>query len=112
MAAAPVLDVTLFTSAIDEVQLFDSPAWLQVRSLKFIGPSGRAPLIRALASSPHLSRLVELDISFNRLPRDVIERRGLETPCVEGGPPSRRRRRPAFNMRPRDPSKIRRPLGG
>lgn len=72
MALAPVLDVTLHNSACDAEELFDSPAWAHVRSLRFTGPRPTAQMVTALASSPYLGRLAMLDLSFAGLPTDTI----------------------------------------
>lgn len=72
MAAAPILDVTLHNTPCDPEELFDSPAWAQVRSLRFVGPPPGMAIVTALARSPYLGRLAMLDISYARLPEAAI----------------------------------------
>lgn len=72
MALAPIVDVTVHLSPCDPEELFDSPAWTHVRSLRFVGPPLAMPVITALTRSPYLSRLAMLDLSYARLPEAAI----------------------------------------
>ena len=71
-ALAPIIDITLHNSPCDPVEVFDSPAWVQVRSLRFVGPKLALPMLGALVRSPYLARLAVLDLSFAGLPEEAI----------------------------------------
>ncbi len=71
-ALAPVLDVSVFNSPCDPVELFNAQAWSHVRSLRFLGPTLQLRSLHALVRSPFLSRLAVLDVSFAGLPEEAI----------------------------------------
>lgn len=68
MALAPIIDVTVHNPPADAEALFDSPAWAQVRSLRFSGTPVTMGTLRALVASPYLSKLTVLAIDQATLP--------------------------------------------
>lgn len=65
---APIVDVTLTAVPADATELFDSPAWSHVRSLRFKGPPVTLAQVEALAASPYLAQLRGLDLASMDLP--------------------------------------------
>ncbi len=72
MALAPIIDVTVHNPPSDAEALFDSPAWTQVRSLRFSGSPPTIGTLRALSASPYLGNLTVLCIDQAKLPEAAI----------------------------------------
>ncbi len=72
LALAPIVDVTVFACPADATELFDSPAWAQVRSLRFVGAPLDTSQVDAICQSPYLGRLAVLDMSQMGLPLSAL----------------------------------------
>lgn len=72
LARAPIVDVTVHACPADPTELFDSPAWAHVRSLRFVGASLHLSQVECLCQSPYLGRLAVLDLSQMGLPLSAL----------------------------------------
>lgn len=72
-ALAPILDVCVHRLPRDATEFFDSPALINLRSIRFAGPPLAETQVQVLSASPYLARLCFLDLSRMELPRAALD---------------------------------------